>query len=208
MDEHFESPDSFAPSPEPRFATLIGPRFGMIIALAGRRVDAIAAKQHRFSPAPESVNRVRHRIRAFLISQGSVALVSSAACGADLLGQEEAGALGLRRKIVLPCGVAKFRSSSVTDRPGDWGALYDAVVNDAKAQGDLMIIRPKSEKAAYAEVNHRIIGEALSLARQLQLPVTAVRIWEGKSRGDDDITQEFGDYALNAGIPVKEILTI
>jgi hypothetical protein len=96
----------------------------------------------------------------------------------------------------------------VTDRPGDWGALYDAVVNDAKAQDDLMIIRPKSKKAAYAEVNHRIIGEALSLARQLQHPVTAVRIWEGKPRGDDDITQEFGDYALNAGIPVKEILTI
>jgi hypothetical protein len=180
----------------------------MIIALAGRRVDAVAAKQLRFSPAPESVNRVRDRIRAFLISQGSVALVSSAACGADLLGQQEAGALGLRRKIVLAFGVTEFRSSSVTDRPGDWGALYDAVVNDLKAEGDLKIIRPKSDKAAYAEVNHRIIAEALSLARQLQHPVTAVRVWEGKSRGDDDITQEFGDYALNAGIPVKEILTI
>jgi hypothetical protein len=173
----------------------------MIIALAGRRVDAIAAKQLRFSPALESVNRVRHRIRAFLISQGSVALVSSAACGADLLGQQEAGALGLRRKIVLPFGVAKFRSSSVTDRPGDWGALYDAVVNDLKAGGDLIILRPKED-------NHRIIAEAQALASQLQHPVTAVRIWEGQSRGEDDITEEFGDCALKAGIPVMEILTI
>lgn len=208
MDEHFDSPDSFAPRPEPRCATLIGPRFGMIIALAGRRVDAIAAKQLRFSPAPESVNRVSHRIRAFLISQGSVALVSSAACGADLLGQQEAGALGLRRKIVLPFGVAEFRSSSVTDRPGDWGARYDAVVNDLKAVGDLIILRPKEDKSAYAEVNHRIIAEAQALASQLQHPVTAVRIWEGQSRGEDDITEEFGDYALKAGIPVMEVLTI
>jgi hypothetical protein len=196
--------------PERRCAKLMnsGMGYGMIIALAGRRVDAIDAKQHRFSGAPENVDRVRHRIRAFLVSQGSVALVSSAACGADLLGQEEARSLGLRRKIILPFGVAKFRSSSVTDRPGDWGPVYDAVVNDVKAQGDLTIIRPKSEKAVYAEVNHRIIREAMSLGKQLQHPVTAVRVWEGKSRGDDDFTEEFGNYALGKGIPLKDILTV
>ncbi|MGA2728597.1 MAG: hypothetical protein ABSE96_12355 [Terracidiphilus sp.] len=180
----------------------------MIIALAGRRVDAIDAKEHRFSPTPESVERVRQRIRAFLISQRSVALVSSAACGADLLGQEEAGAMGLRRKIVLPSSVEKFRSSSVTDRPGDWGPLFDAVLKDVKAQGNLVIIRPKSQKAAYAEVNHRVISEAMSLAKQLKHPVTAVRIWDGKPRGDDDFTEEFGKNALGKGIPVEDILTI
>ncbi|MGA8670237.1 MAG: hypothetical protein WB679_10200 [Terracidiphilus sp.] len=180
----------------------------MIIALAGRRVDAIDAKEHRFSPTPESVERVRQRIRAFLISQRSVALVSSAACGADLLGQEEAGAMGLRRKIVLPSSVEKFRSSSVTDRPGDWGPLFDAVLKDVKAQGNLVIIRPKSQKAAYAEVNHRVISEAMSLAKQLKHPVTAVRIWDGKPRGDDDFTEEFGKYAIGKGIPVEDILTV
>jgi hypothetical protein len=180
----------------------------MIIALSGRRVDAIDAKQHRFSPASENIDRVRHRIRAFLISQGSVALVSSAACGADLLGQQEAGALGLRRKVIVPFGVAKFRSLSVTDRPGNWGPAYDVVVDEVQAKGDLTIIRPTSEKAAYAEVNHRIIREAISLAKQLKHPVTAVRIWDGKSRGDDDFTEEFGTYALGKGIPVRDISTV
>lgn len=180
----------------------------MIIALAGRRVDAIDAEQHRFSPAPDNVERVRHRIRSFLISEGSVALVSSAACGADLLGQREASALGLLRKIILPFGIAKFRSSSVTDRPGDWGSLYDAALKGAKAEGNLVIIRPRSGKNPYAEVNHRIISEAILLANELKHPVAAVRVWEGRPRGNDDFTEEFGKYALTKGIPVKEILTV
>jgi hypothetical protein len=180
----------------------------MIIALAGRRIDAIDAEQRRFSPEQENVERVRHRISAFLISQGAVALVSSAACGADLLGQTEAGELGLRRRIVLPSSPAEFRTSSVTDRPGDWGPVFDTVVNEVNALDDLLIIRPESEDTAYAEVNHKIISEALALGKTLQCPVTAVRVWEGKSRGEGDLTEEFGEYALSKGIPVREILTV
>ena len=82
---------------------------GMIIALlAGRRVDAIGAKRTRFSPEPEGGERVRQRLHAMLISKGSIALVSSAACGADLLALEEAGPLGpSAQKIVLPFSRAR-----------------------------------------------------------------------------------------------------
>jgi hypothetical protein len=38
--------------------------------------------------------------------------------------------------------------------------------------------------------------------------VTAVRVWEGKPRGDDDFTEEFGNYAIGKGIPVEDILTV
>ena len=176
----------------------------MIIALAGRRVDAIGAKQSRFSPEPQNIERVRRRLRAMLISKGSIALVSSAACGADLLALEEAGLLGLRRKIVLPFSRAKFRSTSVVDRPGNWGPLYDKAVEEVNAQGDLIVLEPGLESGAYVKTNHTIIEKAIALGKDLKYPVSAVRVWDGQSRGTNDLTEEFGLYAKKRGIPLIE----
>jgi hypothetical protein len=180
----------------------------MIIALAGRRVDAVNAKQQRFSPTPENIERVRQRIHAMLTSQDAIALVSSAACGADLLALEEAVRLNLRRRIVLPFSRVKFRATSVTDRPGNWGALYDTVVEEVEAQGNLVVLQTVSEDTAYAETNHRIIEEALALGTDLEHSVTAVRVWDGQSRGAGDLTEEFGTYAKRRGIPVIDVMTI
>lgn len=176
----------------------------MVIALAGRRVDAIGAKQSRFSPEPENVERVRRLIRAMLIARGSIALVSSAACGADLLALEEAGRLGLRRKIVLPFSRTKFRSTSVIDRPGNWGPAYDKAIEEVAAQRDLIVLEPEGEGRAYVETNHMIIEQAITLGDDLRQPVAAVRVWEGKARGFDDLTEEFGLYAKKRGIRLIE----
>ena len=180
----------------------------MIIALAGRRVDAVDAQQHRFSPSPENVEIVRERIRTLLQTQGATALVSSAACGADLLALREAGNLRLRRRIVLAFDREKFRATSVTDRPGDWGLLYDKVLNEVERNGDLLVIQPNSEDKAYAEANHVIVDEAISVGLELQQPVTAVLVWDGKSHGEGDLTAEFGDYARNKGVPVTDVMTL
>src|SRR5450432_2011251 len=98
-----------------------GTEWPMIIALAGRRVDPVHAKQQRFPAASKNVEIVRERIRIILQTEGATVLVSSAACGADLLALSEAGALGLRRRVVLPYDRKEFRATSVTDRPGEWG---------------------------------------------------------------------------------------
>ena len=176
----------------------------MVIALAGRRVDAIGTNQSRFSPEPENVERVRRLIRAMLIAKGSIALVSSAACGADLLALEEAGRLGIRRKIVLPFSRTKFRFTSVIDRPGDWGPPYDKAIEEVAAQEDLIVLQPGSEGEAYVETNHTIIEQAITLGNDLRQPVTAVRVWEGKARGADDLTAEFGLYAKKRGVRLIE----
>jgi hypothetical protein len=178
----------------------------MIIALAGRRVDAADAKQHRF-PA-RNVDIVRERIRAMLQTQCAVALVGSAACGADLLALSEAGKLGLHRKVVLPFDRERFRTTSVTDRQGDWGLLYDKLLNEVERSGDLLVIHANSEDSAYAEANHAILDQALSLGQELHELVTAVMVWDGKSRGEGDLTTEFGVYARNRGIPVVEVKTL
>jgi hypothetical protein len=178
----------------------------VIIALAGRRIDAADAKQERF-PA-KNVALVRERIRLMLQNQRATVLVSSAACGADLLALSEAGSLGLRRRIVLPFERKKFRATSVTDRPGEWGALYDKVLSEVEKNADLLVIQSKEEDdEAYAEASHVIVDEALSLGVQLQLPAIAVLVWEGKSRGAGDLTEEFGTFAQNKGVAVTNIMT-
>ena len=58
-----------------------------------------------------------------------VATVSSAACGADLLLLDIAGGMHVPRYIFLPSDPEKFRISSVTDRPGDWGEIFTKVLH-------------------------------------------------------------------------------
>jgi len=177
----------------------------MIIALAGRRVDAAEAKDQRFPI--QNVDLVRERISTLLQTEGAIALVGSAACGADLLAMSEAGKLGLGRRVVLPFDRKKFRITSVIDRPGDWGALYDKLLDEVVKSGDLLVIPEKSEDEAYTDVNHAIVDEALALRQSLGHPVIGVLVWDGKSRGEQDFTQEFGVYARTKGITVVEIMT-
>src|SRR5690348_16798311 len=120
----------------------------MIVALAGRRVDAADAQQQRFPL--QNVSIVKTRVRTVLQDHGVSTLVCSAACGADLIALCEAGPLGLRRRVVLPFDRSHFRETSVVDRPGGWGALYDQILDQVEAAGDLIIIPNASEEEAYS----------------------------------------------------------
>jgi len=178
----------------------------MIIALAGRRVDAIDATQPRF-PA-QNVENVSAAIHALLQQQGATAVVSSAACGADLVGLTEAGKLGLRRKIVLPFSRDKFRDSSVVDRPGEWGGMYDTILDAVEANGDLVVIDTGKEDNPYSATNRAILDQAIALSQQSGESVAAVLLWDGVSRGKDDYTDQFGTEARNRGLEVFQVLTI
>ncbi|MDQ6664477.1 MAG: hypothetical protein M3Z23_08795 [Acidobacteriota bacterium] len=171
----------------------------MIIVLAGRRIDAPGADAPRFPIG--NVPRVRERIRAMLELHAPEALVCSAACGADLLALSEAGALGLRRRVILPFAPERFRETSVADRPGDWGPLYDKTLE----QVECVVLTGKGEGTeAYAATNLAIFDEAGKLGKH----VTAVLVWDGSSRGGDDLTAGFGDEARRRGLAVIEISTL
>lgn len=178
----------------------------MIIALAGRRVDSADAKEPRFPL--RNVESVRARVGAVFREKGATALVSSAACGADLIALSEAGQLGLRRRVILPFERGRFRETSVTDRPGEWGPLYDQVLDAMEAAGDLVILQNGSEDEAYSAANRAILDEAVELAEAIHESATAVLIWDGVSRGDHDLTEEFGAEARKRGLAVTEVRTI
>jgi hypothetical protein len=177
----------------------------MIIAVAGRRIDAADAAKARFPL--QNIGVVKARVRAMLENLAASTLVCSAACGADLIALAEAHFLGLRRKVVLPFDRARFRQTSVTDRPGDWGRLYDDIMDQAEEAGDVDIVRDASDADAYAVTNCRILDDAIFLGQQVHEPVTAALIWDGASRGDDDLTAGFRIEARNRGLPIVEVRT-
>jgi hypothetical protein len=94
-----------------------------VIALARRRIDREKITPARFRGARARSSKPLARL---LAQECAVALVSSAACGADLIGLAETERLGMRRRIVLRFFPYRFREESVADCPGDWTATSSA----------------------------------------------------------------------------------
>ena len=177
-----------------------------VTALAGRRIDAADADTPRFPLVNAEI--VRDRLKALLRAKGSDTLVCSAACGADLIALDVAGELGLRRRVVLPFGPGRFRATSVTDRPGDWGPLFDRIIDEVQAKGDVVLLGlDEGDDATYAAANDAILNEAEALAAEPPADVVAVIVWEGGSRGEGDLTEAFATSARARGHPAREVLT-
>lgn len=180
---------------------------GAVVALAGRRIDAEGAPE-RFPLRNRT--RVGSLIRQAIVDAGAQALVSSAACGSDLLALEAAGELGIRRRVILPFDAATFRKQSVVDRPGDWGPLFDRIVSAVERTGDLVLLGlSASEQSAYEETNRAILSEGEALSAQADAGArVAVIVWDGKPRGADDLTQHFLNEAVARGWHCREVLSL
>jgi hypothetical protein len=183
-----------------------------VIALAGRRIDAPGTDPPRFPL--KNVPIVRERIAGFLSSEHAKAIVCSAACGADLIALEEAERLGLRRRIVLPFAPKRFRETSVTDRPGDWGPVFDRLVAEAENTADLVVLDSVAgdDDAAYAAANQVIIREAEGLAKDTSDGILHQRVslivWEGAARPGTDASGGLQTLAAQAGFEQRFLLTL
>ncbi|HZQ56160.1 MAG TPA: hypothetical protein VFB14_28480 [Bryobacteraceae bacterium] len=180
---------------------------GTIVALAGRRIDAPGASSPRFPAA--NTNQILKRIREALSAQQASMLISSAACGADLLGLQAATQLGIKRRVVLPFPREKFRSTSVADRPGDWGAQYDRILDDVERAGDLVVLGYRDgDSSAYTATNEAILNEAGGVAAASGQRIIALVVWDGQSRGPDDITEHFLNEAAQRGLHIHQVSTL
>jgi len=79
----------------------------MVVALAGRRIDAPDAQASRFPSV--LADSVKQKLIICLSSVNATHLVSSGACGADLLALEAAEELGINKTMVLPFDTDTFR---------------------------------------------------------------------------------------------------
>jgi hypothetical protein len=181
----------------------------MIVALAGRRIDAPGTSPPRFPAANEAL--VSARLRDALGELGATVIAGSAACGADLVALEVAGSMDLRRCVVLPWDRETFRRRSVVDRGESWGERFDRVVDQVAARGDLTVLDLEYHSdAAYTATNREILSMASDLARaegREGRPV-AVPVWEGWSPGASGFTNEFRTIALELGFRIHEVRTL
>jgi hypothetical protein len=175
---------------------------GRVLIAAGRRVDATDAAVARFPLS--RVAEVRRQVRRLLSRQKPVAVVCSAACGADLIVLDVAGSLHIERYVLLPSEPEEFRRTSVTDRPGDWGDLYDRALKTSKVE----ILKLPEGQEGYLETNLRLLDRGQDLARKYSVAPEALVIWDKKSRGPDDVTGHFLEQAKLRKFPVTEIATV
>lgn len=184
---------------------------GMIVALAGRRIDAEGAAVPRFPL--ERVDAVRKRIRIRLSEMRATVLISSGACGADLIAQEVAGELGIQRRVVLPFDRERFRALSVTDRPGNWGPRYDTICDEVAAAGGLTVLSydPREEisfKYAGDDILALVLRWAGTQGGGLVDQAAVILVWDRVARSPDDITAQFGNTARAQGLRVIQISTL
>jgi hypothetical protein len=180
-----------------------------VIALAGRRIDAEQAETKRFPL--EAVETVGARLDALFTAEHAVALVSSAACGADLIALHVATRRELRRRVVLPSEPRVFLEMSVIDRPGGWGPIFDRIIGEVHGHGDLVVAVPPADRSdLYHYGNEMIIAEACRLAVEIGAGTrkVAVVVWEGESHEGLDITEDFRRTALARQYELREILTL
>jgi hypothetical protein len=184
----------------------LGARTSLVLALAGRRIDAEGAFPPRF-PLSQA-ETVRQRLHKLLATERASVITCSAACGADLLALEEAGKLGIRRRLVLPFSKERFRRTSVVDRPGKWGDLYDSVVAEVELRGDLVVLPMTAgdDTSAYQAANEAIIREANIFGASGER--AAVVVWEGGPRLGSDATEAFRKLAAQAGFSERVVLTL
>jgi hypothetical protein len=173
-----------------------------IIVQAGRRVDAPNAETPRF-PATNVV-LVRTRIQAYFSRSKPLALVTAAACGSDLLALEIATEMDVERFILLPSTPEVFRTSSVTDRPGDWGVLFDRMIKESH----VTVLTVPEGQQGYLETNVKLLDTGEALAKQHRAEALALVVWDRKSRGPDDVTGHFLVQARLRQLPVIEISTL
>ena len=185
---------------------------GAVVALGGRRIDAEPTSTARFPF--DQVDRVGMEIADRLRRTRAVALVCSAACGADLIALETAQQMGLPTRIVLPFSATRFRETSVVDRPHPefWGSMFDRATSAARAHGNLIELDAVEADDAYSMANGVIIREARKLAgvknQERSLRLIALVVWEGASRGPDDNTNKFVQLAQESGFRIEQVLTL
>ncbi len=187
----------------------------MIVALAGRRIDATGAPVSRFPPA--LADTVRQKLLTSLSLMSAKHLVCSGACGADLLALQAAGELGITTTMILPFDVNTFKSTSVTDRPGNWGSIYDKLIMELKGSNGLIELQhDKEDPEVYRNTNFRILDEAQKIAGQTNSHhadsgsagnLAAFIVWEGRSKDADDTTYHFMQEAKKRNFIIKEILS-
>jgi class 3 adenylate cyclase len=125
----------------------------------------------------------RERLRENLKGVERPVGFASAACGGDLLFHELVQESQGESHIVLPCPIAEFRAACVDPFPGDWGPRFERVIERA-ASLDILSDQCANDNSVASDCCNRVIyGLAALRAKESDLPLAVLALWDGQ-RGD------------------------
>jgi MAP3K TRAFs-binding domain len=175
----------------------------VIVVFGGVQADPPGTPPYRF-PASQ-VDDVSARVRSLLSSLSPRLLVGPAASGSDLVFLEQALALGLKTRIVLPFPADRFRQTSVESRGPDWVRRYEHVLAEVSAgRAELEILdEPEDDDDVYVRTNARLLARA----RDLRLDGEEIVVIVLRPAGSDgsSVTDDLAARGQVAGFLVLDL---
>jgi adenylate cyclase len=175
-----------------------------VVLFAGHMVDLPSRPTPRFPPG--TCPAVGRTIRSWLDDRRVGFGFSSAACGGDILFQEALADIGAERCVVLPFPTEAFRQTSV-DRDGTdtWGRRFETVMATAARMVCASRTPLRDHALSFEYANQLILGLARSRALQLDAPLEALVVWDGKPGDSGGGTAHVVATCRSLGITVHRI---
>ena len=104
----------------------------------------------------------------------------SLAAGSDILFAEELIRRGGTLNVFLPFNSDEFKRVSVIPAGGDWEQRFDNCIARAATVSQVTYSNYNNDDSLFAYCTSIAMGQALICARQLQLPIMQLAVWDGK----------------------------
>lgn len=165
-----------------------------IIVFSGHMLDSpqTPAREKRFPPELEPA--VAAEIKRVLSESVPAIGYSSAAAGSDILFLEQMVSLEQNYHILLSGPQKDFMERSVIYAGADWAERFRKVLASAKSLEEASSQHPADDSPAYSFAIRLLSGRALMQAKQLNLDLIALAVWNGKPGGGMGGTASFIEY--------------
>jgi hypothetical protein len=152
----------------------------MVVALAGRRIDAENSVEKRF---PLSNRKsVEEKLLSFFKTHHVTKLICSGANGSDLIAMKVSTELNIEREMILPFDAGTFRKLSVSDRPGDWIGFFNKCYEDLNKKNCVKILSfNPADESAFDKTSLAILDEAENVGGKQtngKAVIHAVVVWD------------------------------
>jgi class 3 adenylate cyclase len=166
----------------------------VIVVFSGHMLDSpqTLPGEKRFPSElePAVTSEIRRVLTATLPAIG----FSSAAAGSDILFLEQMSSLRQAYHILLSGPQKEFVQRSVSYAGADWEERFRKILISAKSVEEANSHHPADNSPAYWFATRLLSGRALMQARQLNLDLTAIAVWNGKPGVGMGGTASFVDY--------------
>jgi len=175
-----------------------------VIVLSGHMIDRPDRRTPRFPPSAEPVvtSAIRDALRVWRVGSHTL-VISGGACGADIIGVEQALDLGTEAWLLVALPEEDFVRRSVRHDGTSWEARYRSLRRRCPAWFHGAVDgHPDARENAFERNNDWCLDVGCSKARgRLQ----ALVVWDGLSTDDSGGTADFVERARRRGAVIAVV---